>query len=97
MVILHLESTVQPPEAGFVPFLAAATRTSFDRLLDAAEHLSYQRGKRSLFTRASSASWLTMDVLTRRGYQAHRLMMRMKTGQNPDYDHNSSYYLDSWL
>ena len=97
IALLHLESTLQPPGAGFVPFLAAASRISFDRLLGAAEHVSYQQGKASLFTRASSSSWRTVDALTRRGYQAHRLMTRMKVGQNPDYDHTSSYYLDSWL
>jgi GNAT superfamily N-acetyltransferase len=97
IAILHLESTLQSPGAGFVPFLAAATRTSFGRLLGAAEHLSYEQGKTSLFTRVSSSSWRTMDALTERGYQAHRLMMRMKAGTDPDYDHTSSYYLDSWL
>ena len=42
---LHLESTLQAPEAGFMPFLAAATRTSFDCLLGAAEQLSYQQAR----------------------------------------------------
>jgi hypothetical protein len=93
----HRDEHPGHPEAGFVLFLAAATRTSFDRLLDAAEQLSYQQGKTSLFTRTSSSSWRTWDALTRRGYQAYRLMMRMKAGQNPDYDHTSSYCLDSWL
>jgi hypothetical protein len=31
-----------------------------------------------------------MDALTRRGYQAHRLMMRMKGGRDVDYDRTSS-------
>jgi predicted N-acetyltransferase YhbS len=97
IALLHLESTLQPPGAGFVPFLAATTRTSFDRLLGAAEHLSYEQGKTSLFTRASSSSWRTMDALTKRGYQAHQLMMRMKAGTDPNYDRTSCYYLDSWL
>jgi GNAT superfamily N-acetyltransferase len=97
VAIVHLEGTVQPPEAGFVPFLAAATRDSFERLLGAAEHLSYERGKVALLTRASSSSWNIIDVLGRRGYQAEVLTMRMKAGDNPDYDHTSSYYLDNWV
>lgn len=97
IAIVHLESTIQPPSMGFVPFLAAATRASFDRLLGAAEHLSLQRGKTSLLTRASGSSWHTIDALTERGYEPHGLMMRMKAGKDPDYDHAGSYYLDSWL
>jgi GNAT superfamily N-acetyltransferase len=97
IAIVHLESTVQPPGAGFVPFLAAATRDSFERLLGAAEHLSRERGKTTLLTRVSSSSWNIIDVLDRRGYQAGGLTMRMKAGDDPDYDHTSSYYLDNWL
>ena len=97
IAIVRLESTVQPPEAGFVPFLAAATRDSFERLLGAAEHLSRERGKTALLTRASSSSWNIIDVLGRRGYQAGALTMRMKAGDDPDYDHTGSYYLDNWV
>jgi GNAT superfamily N-acetyltransferase len=97
VAIVHLESTVQPPEAGFVSFLAAATRDSFERLLGAAEHLSHERGKTGLLTRASSSSWNIIDVLDKRGYQAEALTARMKAGDDPDYDHTSSYYLDNWL
>ena len=97
IAIVHLEPTIQSPEAGFVSFLAAATRDSFDGLLGAAEHLSRERGKTSLLARASSSSWNMLDVLGRRGYQAGALTVRMKAGDNPDYDHTSSYYLDNWL
>lgn len=97
IAIVHLEPTVQPPGAGFVPFLAAATRDSFERLLAAAEHLSHKRGKTALLTRASSSSWNIIDLLDRRGYQAQALTTRMKAGDDPDYDHTSSYYLDNWL
>ena len=50
-----------------------------------------------MLTRASSSSWNIMDVLDRRGYQAEALTTRMKAGDDPDYDHTSSYYLDNWL
>ena len=97
IAILHLESTVQPPGAGFVPFLAAATRDSFDKLLGAAEYLSHRQGKTSLLTRTSSSSWTTIETLLGRGYQAEALTLRMKAGENTDYDHTTSYYLDNWL
>lgn len=95
--IVHLEPAVQPPGMGYVPFLAAATRTTFEKLLGAAGHLSRERGRTVLFTRASSSSWPTIDALTERGYQPLGLMMRMKAGENPSYDHTGCYYLDSWL
>jgi predicted N-acetyltransferase YhbS len=97
IAIVHLETTVQSPETGFVPFLAAPTRDSFERLLAAAGHLSRERGKTSLLTRVSSASWNTMETLLERGYQAEALTTRMKMGEDPDYDHTSGYYLDNWL
>ena len=97
IAIVHLEPTIQSPEAGFVSFLAAATRDSFEGLMGAAEHLSRERGKTALLTRASSSSWNILDMLGRRGYQAGALTARMKAGDNPDYDHTSSYYLDNWL
>jgi predicted N-acetyltransferase YhbS len=97
IAIVHLEPTTQPPDMGYVPFLAAASRTTFGKLLGAAEHLSRERGKTGLLTRASSASWRAIDALTDRGYQPLGLMTRMKAGENPNYDHTSCYYLDSWL
>ena len=97
IAIVHLESTAQPPEAGLVSFLAAATRDSFERLLAAAEHLSHKEGKTELLTRASSSTWNIIDALDRRGYQAEALTTRMKAGDDPDYDHTSTYYLDNWL
>jgi hypothetical protein len=97
VAIVHLEPTIQPPGMGYVPFLAAATRSTFDRLLSAAEHLSREHGSTALLTRASSSSWQTIDALTERGYQPLGLMMRMKAGENPNYDHARCYCLDSWL
>ncbi len=97
IAIVHLEPTIQPSSMGYVPFLAAATRTTFGNLLGAAEHLSREHGKTALVTRVSSASWHTVDALTERGYQPLGLMMRMKAGVYPDYDHAGCYYLDSWL
>jgi hypothetical protein len=38
-----------------------------------------------------------MDALTECGFQPFGLMMRMKAGENPSYDHTGCYYLDSWL
>ena len=36
-------------------------------------------------------------LLAARGYRAGRVMVRMKAGQNPDYDGSPGYYIDNWL
>ena len=38
-----------------------------------------------------------MDALTARGYRAGGAMIRMKCGENPDYDRTGTYYCDNWL
>ncbi len=97
IAIVHLEATFQPPGTGFVPFLAAATRGSFDKLLGAAEQLSRQQGKTAVLVRTSGSSWATIDALGERGYRAGRVMVRMKAGDRLDYDRTNAYYLDNWL
>jgi hypothetical protein len=38
-----------------------------------------------------------MDALTARGYRAGGAMVRMKRGENTDYDRTATYYCDNWL
>ena len=97
LAICHTEPTFQHAGVGFVPFLAAASRESFDRLLSAAEHLCHGRGLESMLVRVPGSSWGTMVTLRERGYQAGRVMVRMKTGALLDYDRASLLYLDNWL
>lgn len=97
LAICHTEPTFQHPGVGFVPFLAAASRESFDRLLGAAEHLCHGRGLESMLVRVPGSSWGTMVALRERGYQAGRVMVRMKAGALLDYDRAGLLYLDNWL
>jgi len=97
VALCHLEQTFQGPQTGYLPFLAARTRVSFEALMAAAEHLSRAAGHTALFTRTSGSSWATMDALTARGYRAGGAMIRMKRGENPDYDRTGTYYCDNWL
>jgi GNAT superfamily N-acetyltransferase len=97
LAILHLRPTFQDPGTGFVPFLAAASRESFSKLMDAAEHLTEREGHESLLVRTPGSSTGTIDALTERGYRAGRVMVRMKAGENPDYDKDAAYYIDNWL
>ena len=97
VAICHLKPTFQGPETGYLPFLAARSRESFDLLMAAAEHVSREAGCTSFFTRTSGSSWATMDALVARGYRAGGAMVRMKRGENPDYDRTETYYCDNWL
>lgn len=91
------ESQFGGPDGGFLPFLAAPTRQSFDLLLRAAEHEFRRRGKRRLVVRAPASSWRTLDALTGRGYRLGESMVRMKLGDRLDYDRAPIYYCDNWL
>ena len=97
IAVCHLKQTFQGPRTGFLPFLAARSRESFEALMAAAEHLSREAGCTSFFARAPGSSWATMDALTARGYRAGGAMIRMKRGENPDYDRTGTYYCDNWL
>jgi predicted N-acetyltransferase YhbS len=97
VAVCHLKQTFQGPGTGYLPFLAARSRESFEVLMAAAEHLSREAGHTELFTRTSGSSWATMDALTARGYRAGGAMIRMKHGENLDYDRTDTYYCDNWL
>jgi hypothetical protein len=43
------------------------------------------------------SSWQTIDELVTRGYQAERVGVRMKLGENPNYDGGDFFYADNWL
>jgi len=97
LAICHTEPTFQQPGVGFVPFLAAASREGFDRLMAAAEHLCHGRGLSSMLVRVPGSSWGTMVALRDRGYRAGRVMVRMKAGALLDYDRAGLLYIDNWL
>lgn len=97
VALCHLKQTFQGPQTGYLPFLAARSRGSFDALLAAAEHVSREAGCTSFFTRTSGSAWATMDALAGRGYRAGGAMVRMKCGENLDYDRTATYYCDNWL
>jgi hypothetical protein len=96
-MILHLGPTYQDAASGFVPFRAAASRETFGHLLTAAEHLTASAGRRALLVRVPGSNFATIDALAVRGYRAGRVMVRMKAGQNLDYDGGPGYYIDNWL
>jgi len=97
VAVCDLKQTFQGPRTGYLPFLAARSRESFEALLTAAEHLSREAGCTSFFARAPGSSWATMDALVARGYRAGGAMLRMKRGEDLDYDRTDTYYCDNWL
>lgn len=97
VALVHLEPTFQGPDTVMVPFAAAASRSGFERLMAAAEHLGAAAGKTSAFVRAPGGATGTFDALTGRGYRATQAFVRMKQGEGPDYDRGDVYYVDNWL
>lgn len=97
LAILHLEGAFRTgPESAFIPFLAAADRAAFDGLLDAAEDAARAAGKRRIATRIPGSCWSAYRALTERGYRASTAMLRMKAGENLDYERDA-WYCDDWL
>jgi hypothetical protein len=97
VAICHFAPTFEGAGTGFLPFVAAATKPAFDRLLDAAEHACHERGLQVLAVRVPGAAWCTFDSLVARGYRAGRVEIRLKLGERPDCDRRDIYYADNWL
>ena len=95
--IVHVEPTFRSEGTGFVPFVAAATRPSFDRLIDAVEHACGEQGLGTIEVRVPGSAWPTIDRLVARGYRPGRVEVRMKRGERPDYDRGDFFYADNWL
>lgn len=71
-------------------------RAGFDGLLDAAEDAARAAGKRTITTRIPGSCWSAYRALTERGYRASTAMLRMKAGENLDYD-SEAWYCDDRL
>lgn len=94
--ILHTQPTFADPDTGFLPFVAAPTRASFDRLLDAAERVCAEQGLKALAVRVPGSNFGAVDALMSRGYRAGGVMVRMKQGERLEYD-RGTLYCDNWL
>jgi [ribosomal protein S18]-alanine N-acetyltransferase len=80
----------------FVPLLVAPDRQAFLGLVAAAEEAARAAGKKSIAIRLSGSSWGAFQALVESGYRAGSSALRMKAGENPDYDRDA-WYCDDWL
>ncbi len=83
-------------EEAFIPLLVAPDRDAFLSLVAAAEQAARGAGKRSIAIRLSGSCWSAYQALGERGYRAGPSALRMKAGENLDYDRDA-WYCDDWL
>jgi predicted N-acetyltransferase YhbS len=80
----------------FIPLLVAPDRDAFLSLLAACEEAARAAGKQAIAIRLSGSSWGAFQALLERGYRAGPAALRMKAGENLDYDRDA-WYCDDWL
>ena len=97
VAICHFAPTFEGAGTGFLTFVAASSQPDFRRLLDAAEGACADRRLTALSVHVPGSSWQTIDELVTRGYRAGRVGVRMKLGENPNYDGGDFFYADNWL
>lgn len=95
-IVLFADALHVTAEGAFVPLLVAPDRDGFLSLVAAAEEASRAAGKKVLAMRLSGSSWGAFQALVERGYLAGSAMLRMKAGENLDYDRDA-WCCDDWL
>jgi predicted N-acetyltransferase YhbS len=83
-------------DEAFIPLLVAPDREAFLSLLAACEEAARAAGKRSIAIRLSGSCWGAFQALVESGYRAGSSALRMKAGDNLDYDRDA-WYCDDWL
>jgi ribosomal protein S18 acetylase RimI-like enzyme len=80
----------------YVPLVVAPDRKIFDALVRAVEAVAREHGKTHVVTQVPGSSWATQEALLEHGYETGGAALRMKRGENLDYDAGSIYYCDDW-
>lgn len=97
IAICHTENTLWvDPSMAYVPLIVAPDRATFDILIRGAEAVARQRGMTGVSTHVPGSSWATQEALLERGYRPGGATLRMKSGENLDYDSGPTYYCDDW-
>ena len=95
--ICHTTNTLfASPGVAYVPVLAARDRDTFEQLMQAVEALAGEAGRSEVVVQVPGSSWHTQQALLERGYQPGGAALRMKRGDDLDYDAGSFYYCDDW-
>jgi GNAT superfamily N-acetyltransferase len=95
-IVLLADAFHVTAEEAFVPLLVAPDRDAFLSLVAAAEEAARGAGKKSIAIRLSGSSWGAFQALAEGGYRAGSSALRMKAGENLDYDRDA-WYCDDWL
>jgi len=95
-IVLLEDSFHVTADDAFIPLLVAPDREAFLSLLATAEEAARAAGKVTIATRLSGSSWGAFEALIESGYRAGSAMLRMKAGENLDYDRDA-WYCDDWL
>jgi GNAT superfamily N-acetyltransferase len=95
-IVLLAEGFHVTAEEAFIPLLVAPDREAFLSLVAASEDAARGAGKGSIAIRLSGSSWGAFQALVERGYRAGPAALRMKAGENLDYDRDA-WYCDDWL
>jgi GNAT superfamily N-acetyltransferase len=95
--VCHVENTLWLDSAlAYAPLIIAPDRASFDRLLLAVEAIAARHGKSVVATQVPGSSWATQVALLEHGYKPAGAALRMKMGEDADYDRGSFFYCDDW-
>jgi predicted N-acetyltransferase YhbS len=95
-IVLLADAFHVTPDEAFVPLLVAPDREAFVSMVSACEEAARAAGKRAIAMRLSGSCSGAFDALVERGYRAGSAMLRMKAGENLDYDRDA-WYCDDWL
>jgi predicted N-acetyltransferase YhbS len=95
-IVLLADSFHVSAEDAFVPLLVAPDRGAFAAMVAATEEAAREAGKKAISVRLSGSCWGAFQALVDRGYRAGSTALRMKAGENLDYDRDA-WYCDDWL
>ena len=95
-VVLLADAFHVSAEAAFIPLLVAPDREAFVAMVAACETAARDAGKQTISVRLSGSCWGAFQALVERGYRAGSSALRMKAGENLDYDRDA-WYCDDWL
>jgi predicted N-acetyltransferase YhbS len=95
-IVLFADAFHVTAEDAFIPLLVAPDREAFLSLVAACEAAALAAGKKAIAIRLPGTCWGAFQALAGSGYRAGSSALRMKAGENLDYDRDA-WYCDDWL
>ena len=95
--VCHLKNTLwADPKLAYVPLIIARDRKTFDTLLQAVDAVAGSAGKTWVTTQVPGSAWPTQEALLQHGFRPGGASLRMKRGEQTDYDGGVFFYCDDW-